>query len=218
MSQQNKRSDQGRVVSRVADLLRLARYRWRQKLSPEQVAQATALNPKTVRLMAGEDPEKQPHGYHYRTLERLCWYFGCHSVADLLWWYAPADLSLPPPELVIRDAPPTGREGPHVHIQSRIHIWLEGKPRAQVAKDTGLDFQTISDLMDPSHATAGMGRRTLEALCLYLSLQQGRPITVQELLACEGSAESQAVEDGLTMSPSSGRLRSAVNHCAFTKH
>ena len=151
------------------------------------------LNSKTVRLMAREDPEKQPHGYHYRTLERLCWYFGCHSVADLLWWYAPADLALPPPELSIRNEPPTGLQAPRVHIQSRIHTWLEGKPRAQVAKVTGLDFQTISDLMDPSHATAGIGRRTLEALCLYLSLEKGRPITVHELLSCEWAEENQEV-------------------------
>jgi DNA-binding Xre family transcriptional regulator len=180
----------GDVVSRLADVLRLARYRWKLDITPFDVASATGLNHKTIRQMAREDPGKQPNEYYFRTLLLLCWYFGTEGTGDLLAWIPPQGKAhgQPPEPVIRRDAPPTELPPQSLTLHNMIPALLQGRPRPEVTRATGLRITTISNLLDASHPHNRIHRRTLAALCDYLSAE-GALVSPGDLLKCGEGAE-----------------------------
>lgn len=162
----------GMIVPRLPALLRVASATWDMDLAFQDVVKVTGLNYKTVWMLARKDPEKQTREYVWRTVKLLCWYFGCR-VDDLLVWQPPSSrgqLTLAPPT-VKRTSPP---RAPHpdpdtLLLLNHIPAWLKDKPRGQVVRATGLDYETVSNLQDPQKTSTRISRTTLAALCDYLS-------------------------------------------------
>jgi len=180
------------VVSQLADLLRLASFLWKKHISPQDVANATGLDRKTVWQMAREDPRKQPKDYYFRTLALLCWYFDC-DIADLLQWAPPPtrEHGQRPAPALRRTAPPPAPPPQDPTVRSTIPTWLKGRKRGVVARATGLRYQTISDLLDLDHPPSRISRRIMAALCDYIS-GEGLYVGPGDLLRCSEVAVGQA--------------------------
>jgi DNA-binding Xre family transcriptional regulator len=184
----------GDAISRLADVLRLASFRWKQRISPQDVADATGLDRKTVWQMAREDPATQPVDYYFRTLRLLCWYFGC-DIADLLLWVPPTQMpGLPPDPVLRRNTPPATPPPQNPTLHCTIPARLKGRRRADIARATGLRYQTVTDLLDEAHPPTRISRRTLAALCDYLS-GDGSFVGPGDLLSCSAQEEAQEHEE-----------------------
>jgi DNA-binding Xre family transcriptional regulator len=183
----------GEIVSRLPDLLRLAGFRWRQKITPAMVAEATGLDPKTVRLPArqGAKDQQGPRDIYYDTVRLLCWYFGTRT-NDALVWIPPRHGCLtPPPPLddgaVSRTRPPSGSAPAtqQLPLDIRIGALLEGLKRQEIARATGLSYRTVCNLLNPGQPHTHIRGDTLAALCDFLSREHSRMVQPGELLSCD---------------------------------
>jgi DNA-binding Xre family transcriptional regulator len=129
----------GTISCTIPDLLLIAQFRWRLRLSQQQLARETGLSITTVNGLAT--------GKHQRvaltTLGTLCGYFGC-QVGELLRYGSPDSQRQPLPDGAVRRAMPPGREPVAVPIRNHLPALLASCTPTEIADRLGVRWNTAA--------------------------------------------------------------------------
>jgi DNA-binding Xre family transcriptional regulator len=179
---QKMRSTHGDVVPHLKQLLTLANESWKDKVpgikvSQRLVAHATGINYKTVSEWFNHSTQQ----FDLLLLGRFCWYFDTDSVLS----YLPASEAPPfslPQGSIGRAMPPANPCPQGMLIRNTIPEKLAGARISEIAKGTGLSRNTVVALLNRERKISRIDRKTLAALCDYLSKRERRSVEVTELL------------------------------------
>jgi hypothetical protein len=179
---QKTRSPHGDVVPYLKQLLTLANDSWKNKdpeikVSQRLVAQLTGINYKTVSEWFNHSTQQ----FDLLLLGRFCWFFDTNSVLS----YLPASEAPPyslPHGSIGRTEPPVAPCPQGMLIRNAIPEKLAGARISEIARGTGLSRNTIVALLKRERNVSRIDRKTLAALCDYLSKRESRSVGVAELL------------------------------------
>jgi DNA-binding Xre family transcriptional regulator len=179
-------SSHGDVIPCLKDLIDEASRFWGIPVTLQMVARVTKLNIKIIRAYYYKE---RTASYTLSTVGKLRWFFAC-TPAGVLAWIPPAELASPqlPPAQVGPIQLPRRATQEELTIRNMIPARLAGIPLAEITRGTGLSRKTVLALQNQAQPPQRIRRRTLAAICDFLSRREGHQVAISELLVNEATA------------------------------